>query len=387
MGSSRAYRMTYIAVPLIVTGVIIQERDRGIRHLRNDYIPSFHYHYDDYLQYAPAALMLGVKAGGVKSRSSWGRMLVSDAFSAALMAGSVNALKYSCKQTRPDGSNQYSFPSGHTATAFMTATMLHKEYGARSAWYSIAGYTMATATGVSRMLNNKHWLSDVMVGAGIGILSVELGYLFADLIYKDRGLNDLNKRDYEILYDRYRKPSFLGIDEGLEVIMGRYRPSPEMSVEFDAGVSQGIEGAWFFSPYLGVGGRLAVSSSPLRINYERSITRLNSGSAFLGGYFSYPLSTRWLFGGKVVGGYLHYSPLTHDQYTLGGVGGALFGVGTSTTFRFRYPLPGNLSAAASHAWRKPSASQHAESLHYPLYGLLTRIWMHSYKPVCAKAWR
>ena len=181
--SSRAYRITYIGVPLIVAGLVVQERDRGFRHLRNDYVPSFRLHYDDYLQYAPAALMLGLKIGGVRGRSSWGRMLVSDAFSVALMAGAVNSLKYTCRMPRPDGSNNKSFPSGHTATAFMAATMLHKEYGPRSPWYSIAGYSMATVTGVSRMLNNKHWFSDVLVGAGIGILSVELGYLFADLIF------------------------------------------------------------------------------------------------------------------------------------------------------------------------------------------------------------
>lgn len=328
--------MTYIGVPLIVTGVIIQERDRGFRHLRNDYIPTFRYHYDDYLQYAPAALMLGLKAGGVKGRSSWGRMLVSDAFSAALMAGAVNTLKYTCKMTRPDGSNRHSFPSGHTATAFMTATMLHKEYGARSPWYSIAGYSMATATGVSRMLNNKHWLSDVMVGAGIGILSVELGYLFADLIYKDRGLNSQEK--FEFFYERYSKPSFLGIDEGLEVIMGRYRPTSDMLVEFEAGISQGIEGAWFISPYVGFGGRIGVSSSPLRVNRERSIDRLNAAMACLGGYFSYPITARWLVGGKIQGGYLHYKSLSTDKYLLGKVGGALFGVGSSMTFRANYNL-------------------------------------------------
>lgn len=78
--SSRAYRITYIGVPLIVAGLVVQERDRGFRHLRNDYVPSFRLHYDDYLQYAPAALMLGLKIGGVRGRSSWGRMLVSDAF-------------------------------------------------------------------------------------------------------------------------------------------------------------------------------------------------------------------------------------------------------------------------------------------------------------------
>lgn len=72
--SSRAYRITYIGVPLVVAGLVVQERDHGFRHLRNDYVPSFRLHYDDYLQYAPAALMLGLKIGGVRGRSSWGRM-------------------------------------------------------------------------------------------------------------------------------------------------------------------------------------------------------------------------------------------------------------------------------------------------------------------------
>lgn len=204
--SSRAYRITYIGVPLVVAGLVVQERDHGFRHLRNDYVPSFRFRYDDYLQYTPAALMLGLKIGGVRGRSSWGRMLVSDAFSVALMAGAVNSLKYTCRMPRPDGSNNKSFPSGHTATAFMAATMLHKEYGPRSPWYSIAGYSMATVTGVSRMLNNKHWFSDVLVGAGIGILSVELGYLFADLIFKERGLTEFEQ---DFAFDRYCRPSFL----------------------------------------------------------------------------------------------------------------------------------------------------------------------------------
>ena len=63
--SSRAYRITYIGVPLVVAGLVVQERDHGFRHLRNDYVPSFRFRYDDYLQYAPAALMLGLKIGGV----------------------------------------------------------------------------------------------------------------------------------------------------------------------------------------------------------------------------------------------------------------------------------------------------------------------------------
>lgn len=166
--STKGYRMTFIAAPLIVGGAVMSVYDTDFRRLRNGYVKSFHHDYDDYLQYAPAAVMLGLKAFGVKGRSSWGRMLVSDAFSVGLMAAAVNSLKYSFRVMRPDGSTRNSFPSGHTATVFMTATMLHKEYGHRSPWYSIGAYTVATVTGVTRQLNNRHWMSDVMVGAGIG---------------------------------------------------------------------------------------------------------------------------------------------------------------------------------------------------------------------------
>lgn len=83
--SSRFYQMTYIGVPLVVGGLIVKSEDDHFRSLRNDYLPRFNRHADDYLQYAPAAIMLGMKAAGVQSRSSWSRMLVSDAFSAILM--------------------------------------------------------------------------------------------------------------------------------------------------------------------------------------------------------------------------------------------------------------------------------------------------------------
>ena len=171
--------------------------DTDLHALRNCVVPGFHYSYDDYLQYAPAALTLGLKACGYESRSGWGRMIVSDAFSAVIMAGTVNGLKYSVGRLRPDGSRRNSFPSGHTATAFMTATMLHKEYGWRSPWFSIGGYTAAAVTGISRILNNRHWLSDVIAGGAIGIGSVHLGYFITDCIFKEKGL-----------YDRYVDPEF-----------------------------------------------------------------------------------------------------------------------------------------------------------------------------------
>lgn len=204
--SSRFYQMTYIGVPLVIGGLIVKSEDDHFRSLRNDYLPRFSRHADDYMQYAPAAIMLGMKTAGVQSRSSWGRMIVSDAFSAILMGSVVNTLKRTTNVERPDGSNRHSFPSGHTATAFMTATMLNKEYGHKSPWIGVGAYGMATATGLMRMANNKHWLSDVLTGAGIGILTTELGYYLADLIFKERGLTALLMK---ICSTEWKSPLFL----------------------------------------------------------------------------------------------------------------------------------------------------------------------------------
>ena len=193
--------------------------DTDLHALRNCVVPGFHYSYDDYLQYASAALTLGLKACGYESRSGWGRMIVSDAFSAVIMAGAVNGLKYSVGRLRPDGSRRNSFPSGHTATAFMTATMLHKEYGWRSPWFSIGGYTAAAVTGISRILNNRHWLSDVIAGGAIGIGSVHLGYFITDCIFKEKGLYD-GYVDPEFYYNPAEKHYVAELVFGRRFILG-----------------------------------------------------------------------------------------------------------------------------------------------------------------------
>ena len=163
--------------------------DESFMYLANDVLHDRCCNADDYLQYSPGVLMLGLKIGGYDGRSSWGRMIVSDAFSAAVMTASVCALKYSVSRERPDGSSYDSFPSGHAAKSFMLAAMLHEEYGWRSPWFSLGGYAAAAATGAMRVANDRHWASDVIAGAVIGIASVKLGYFIADLIFKDKYLN------------------------------------------------------------------------------------------------------------------------------------------------------------------------------------------------------
>ena len=331
ISSSRFYQMTYIGVPLIVGGLIVKREDDHFRGLRNEYLPRFNRHLDDYMQYAPAAVMLGMKVAGVQSRSSWGRMLVSDAFSALLMGGVVNTLKQTTNVERPDGSNKHSFPSGHTATAFMTATMFTKEYGHKSPWVGVGAYSVATATGLMRMANNKHWLSDVLTGAGIGILSTEVGYYFADLIFREKGINRFAN---ENMFDRMDKPSFVSLYLGLNIPLSGYDINEEMEFRTSSGSSAGVEGAYFFNPYVGVGGRFTVSNTLIIVNEERAENNTFDAISLCGGsYFSYPLSSRWLIGSKLLGGYVHYPQLELTDRSVSSRSGFCMGSGVSLTFK------------------------------------------------------
>ena len=131
---------------------------------------------DDYLQYAPAALAFGLKLGGAESKHTLPDMLLLYTMSNALEAGVVLTAKSLTGRKRPDGSGYHSFPSGHTVTAFVAAEFLHQEYGDKSLWISAAGYGTATLVGLARIYNNRHYVSDVVAGAGVGILSTKIIY-------------------------------------------------------------------------------------------------------------------------------------------------------------------------------------------------------------------
>lgn len=131
---------------------------------------------DNYLQYAPAAAVYALNAIGVKGEHAFRDRTMIYAISNVILAGTVSTIKQTTAIQRPDGSAHTSFPSGHTAEAFASAEFLRMEYKATSPWYGIAGYAVAVTTGYLRMYNDKHWFSDVVAGAGIGIASTRLAY-------------------------------------------------------------------------------------------------------------------------------------------------------------------------------------------------------------------
>lgn len=371
--------LTFVGVPLFVAGIIAKSEKKAFR--QNDgtkhvLLTEFKTRIDDYTQYFGPAMTLGLKIGGVEGRSDWGRLLASSAMSYGIMAILVNSIKYTSKEMRPDGSSANSWPSGHTATSFAGATILHKEYGlTRSPWYSIAGYGVATATGVMRVLNNRHWVSDVLSGAGIGILSTELAYALSDILFKGKGLlrNDLNS-DANIVTN----PSFFSVSMGvgfgskkLDFDLEKFdleggEDSKVLNLKFGTSTAVAAEGAYFFNKYIGVGGRLRVNSSPIKgwdgveqiatkdifrtileisnddmaellvakgtpgtpdyqpgiiddFNLKIQSDHLTEFAADLGLYFNLPLSDRFALGSKLLVGRSIMQELNLDAVVSGGM--------------------------------------------------------------------
>lgn len=153
----------------------LKDLDQAARHEFFLEHPHQRIRIDDYMQFAPGAATVALSLSGVKGRNKTidqaGIYLVSNVILNSFTQGVKNATAI----TRPDGTSN-AFPSGHAAEAFASAEFMRREYGGRSVWYTIGSYTMATSVGLFRMYNNKHWFSDIVAGAGVGVLSTQAAY-------------------------------------------------------------------------------------------------------------------------------------------------------------------------------------------------------------------
>ncbi|WP_410879875.1 phosphatase PAP2 family protein [Myroides sp. DW712] len=253
-----AVKISFVPTLLFGASAATWNSREDVRETRNRYIPTFKYHFDDYLQYTPAAATFGLKAAGVKGRNEFKRSAITYATSVAIMAMLVNGIKYTAKVERPDGSSKNSFPSGHSANAFNNAALLDREYGLVNPAYSIGGYGVATMTAVGRGLNNRHWVSDVFAGAGIGILSSQLAYFFVDKIYGNKGDNVSVLSQFK----GNENPSFLAIKLGFAAALERIIEDEDEEALARLGWEAGLEGAYFFTKNWGVGGQFSVAGFP-----------------------------------------------------------------------------------------------------------------------------
>ncbi|MCE1200461.1 MAG: phosphatase PAP2 family protein [Marinilabiliales bacterium] len=176
-------RKAIVPLVLVASGAIVEScspntllSKQHFQRLEQDAFPNFHTSLDNYMQYVPLASVFVLKLSNVRSRSDLLNQTLIAAKSELLMTVLVTTLKNVYHDTRPDGAANNTMPSGHTAQAFVSATILDMEYRDTSPWISASGYACAVATGFMRIANNRHWISDVLIGAGIGISSVRLVY-------------------------------------------------------------------------------------------------------------------------------------------------------------------------------------------------------------------
>lgn len=130
---------------------------------------------DNYLQLVPLATPLVLKGLGLRSQSDWVNLMQTEAVAFVSMSLLTQYTKILIAERRPDSWSLNSFPSGHTATAFVGAELCRSEFSDYP-WVGISAYAVATVVAALRIYNDRHWLGDVIGGAGVGILSARLAY-------------------------------------------------------------------------------------------------------------------------------------------------------------------------------------------------------------------
>lgn len=164
---------------LITSGVVIhcfahETLDYSIRDwAQNDWrVGGPELNFDNYIQYIPLAMDLGLGFTGVKVENCFIDRAIESAIAHACLGIISGGCKWLINSPRPNGAGNNSFPSGHTDFSFLNAELVRMEYG----WAWGAGaYAIATTVGVMRIYNNWHWASDVLFGAGLGILCAHVG--------------------------------------------------------------------------------------------------------------------------------------------------------------------------------------------------------------------
>lgn len=128
---------------------------------------------DNWIQYVPGVIHVGLGLTGVKAKHKCFDRCLAAVTAYACMVVVNNGMKHTVREKRPKSEERNAFPSGHTATAFTGAELIRIEYGNG---IGAAAYGVATAVGILRVVNDRHYIHDVLAGAGIGILSAKVGY-------------------------------------------------------------------------------------------------------------------------------------------------------------------------------------------------------------------
>ena len=196
--NSANYQHHYLKPPaLIAPGILllygglkpfinaIPKLDSEIKNNIYQNYPNFHTSAENYLMWAPSASVYVLDAFKVKTSHNFHEHLILDAGSILITGGLGYGMRIISEHIKAYKSPDTKFPSGHTANAFRGAEILHQELKGTNKLLSYSGYLVATGVGLLRMYNKEHLLTEVVTGAGLGIISTKLTYwLFDKVKYK-----------------------------------------------------------------------------------------------------------------------------------------------------------------------------------------------------------
>ncbi len=133
---------------------------------------------DLFFKWLPALYVLIAEATGVKTKSRFMQRVKIIVLSELILNSFVQPSKKMIRRRRPGSLFKFnSFPSGHTATAFCGAEILREETKNYGFAVSVGGYAIAVTTAALRLYKRKHWFSDIVAAAILGVVSARLTYL------------------------------------------------------------------------------------------------------------------------------------------------------------------------------------------------------------------
>lgn len=142
---------------------------------------SFRTRVDDWIHYTPILTMYAADLLKVPAKNTVWNQTKFLIISEAITSGIVWSLKVGLGIQRPNNGAYTAYPSGHTSQAFVQSQVLFNEFRSTAPLLASSGYLFSITTGALRILNNKHWVPDVLLGAGIGMLVTNAVYYFEPL--------------------------------------------------------------------------------------------------------------------------------------------------------------------------------------------------------------
>ena len=283
---------------LLGGGIVGHLSDHNYSRQQTSYFPHHSSMADNIIRWTPTAVRFGFRLAGLQGKSDWKRLLASHIATYSLNIGITETLKRSIRQTRPDGYDNRSTPSGHAALSFMSAAILDEEYGYISPLVTLGGYAVSTAVSFNRTLGNHHYPGDVLMGAGIGLLSAKVAYALSDKILKrDKPATDNAKPLYP------SRASHIGFFGGYKMAISNLHSSDGTPICLHPGIEAGLQGTWFPIRHIGISGRISEYHSVVRKNALPVNAWTDCLSTRGGLSCSLPLSTSTTINAHALAGY------------------------------------------------------------------------------------